>query len=115
MGKIDLIVVGILAAAEGLLLIVEHADHGIKAAFDAHFLAYRRLVAEEFFPGVVAKHADMGGALVFLVGKEAAFDERPGPLRRPAAAVEPSRMVPATFFPWYFTATSPTRKMVFAC
>jgi hypothetical protein len=35
----DGVVVGVLAAAEGLLALVEHADHGVEAAFDGDFLA----------------------------------------------------------------------------
>ena len=59
-GEEDGIVVGILAAAEGLLALVEHADHGVQAALDVHFFADGGLVAEELSPGVVAEDHDVG-------------------------------------------------------
>jgi hypothetical protein len=40
-GKIDHVVVGIFAAAEGLLALVEHADDGVEAGLDVDFFADR--------------------------------------------------------------------------
>ena len=66
----------VLAAAKGLLALVEHADHGVEAGLDIDFLADRGLVAEQLFPGVVAQDAHVRAALVFLVGEETAFAKR---------------------------------------
>ena len=65
------VVVGIRAAAEDLLLLGEHADHGEDVAFDIDFLADWLLLAEELFRGVVAEHDDVGAPLLFFLGEEA--------------------------------------------
>ena len=71
-GKDDLVVVGVLAAAKGLLLLVEHADHGVEAGFYIDLLADGVLaVDKEQFRGIVSEDADRRMALVLLVGKHA--------------------------------------------
>ena len=72
-GKIGHVVVGIFAAAKGLLALVEHADNCVEAGLDGDFFADGELIAEELLPGVVAEDDDVCAAMVFVVGVEAAF------------------------------------------
>ena len=69
------VVVGVFAAAEDLLLLGEHADDREDIAFDLHLLADGGVLAEELFGGVVAEDDDVGAALLFFVGEEAALVE----------------------------------------
>ena len=78
-GKVDLVVGGVLAAAEGLLALVEHADDGVEAGLDVDFLAdgvlrRRRAASQVSWPSTQT----CARALVFRVGPEAALEEGRG-------------------------------------
>ena len=60
------VVVGVLAAAEDLLLLGEDADDGEDVAFDLDFLADGGFLAEELLRGIVAEDDDVGAALLLL-------------------------------------------------
>ena len=74
-GKVDNVVVWVLAAPERLLALIDHADHRVQPRLDGDVLAHRGLVAEELLPGIAAQHADVRGALIFRVGIEAALQK----------------------------------------
>ena len=70
-------VVGIFAAAEGLLLLVVDADDGEGAAGDDDVFADGVFGAEEVFGDVVAEDGDVGGAVLVGLGEEAAGARAP--------------------------------------
>src|ERR1700729_1676280 len=67
------VVFRILAAAKGLLALVEDTDHGIKARLDIDFLADCGLVTKQLLPCVVPKDDNVGTLRIFIVSKHASL------------------------------------------
>ena len=69
------VVLGVLASAEGLLLLAGDSDHGEEHTADFNLAAKGIVHAEEFVGRVVAKHGDVGRTFLIAVGEEAARGE----------------------------------------
>jgi len=111
--KIDAIIGGVFARAEGLLSLLTDANHGVQAGTDGYVFAERVLVAEQDFGSIVAgeRRCARAGRLHHR------SHMRPASIARLETswicAVAPIRNAPETFWPLYLTLTSPTRNCSF--